>query len=172
MTLRFDDFYVRSLRLAYDAEQQSADALRRWSQLRTMGPCEPLLKRLARETEEQLRRLETVFRELYQQPRTEACWPVSALLREAEEYCALGPHDLACSGVAASLLAIKRLQITRYEALMAWSIEYGFEEAVPLLRRALAEALVAGEALGTIAFGIPRHRLPPAAAPADTGTTV
>ena len=83
-----------------------------------------------------------------------------ALLREAEEYSALGAHGVACSGIAASLLAIKRLQITRYEALMAWSIECGFDEAVPLLRRALAEALVAAEALGTLAFGTPGRFLP------------
>lgn len=170
MTLRFDEFYVRSLRLAYDAERQLGEVLPRWSQLQPMAPCAPLLTRLARESGEQIRRLETVFRELYQQPRAEPCWPVSALLREAEEYSALGAHDFACSGVAASLLAIKRLQITRYEALMAWSIECGFDEAVPLLRRALAEALVAAEALGTLAFGVPGRFSPqmPASRSAET----
>ena len=137
-----------------------------------MALCEPLLTRLAREAGEQLRRLETVFRELYQQPRAEPCWPVSALLREAEEYAELGPGDFACCGVAASLLAIKRLQITRYEALMAWSIECGLDEAVPLLRRALAEALVAAEALGTLAFGMPGRPLADAPVSRDTGGTV
>jgi ferritin-like metal-binding protein YciE len=168
MTLRFDEFYVRSLRLAYDAERQLGAVLPRWSELQPMGPCAPLLTRLAREAGEQIRRLETVFRELYQQPRAEPCWPVSALLREAEEYSALGAHEFACSGIAASLLAIKRLQITRYEALMAWSIECGFDEAVPLLRRALAEALVAAEALGTLAFGTPSRFSPQV--PAIRGT--
>lgn len=169
MTLRFDEFYVRSLRLAYDAERQLADVLPRLARQYQMAACDSLLMRLSRDAGEQLRRLETVFRELYQQPRAEPCWPVSALLREAEEYSELGPHDFSCCGVAASLLAIKRLQITRYEALMAWSIECGFHEVVPLLRRSLAEALVAAEALGTLAFGI-AGRLP-AHVPASRGTS-
>jgi ferritin-like metal-binding protein YciE len=172
MTLRFDEFYVRSLRLAYDAERQLADVLPRWVQHHPMAPCEAVLMRLAREAGEQLRRLETVFRELYQQPRAEPCWPVSALLREAEEYSELGSDEFACCGVAASLLAIKRLQITRYEALMAWSIQCGLDEAVPLLRRALAEALVAAEALGTLAFGMPERPTRHVPASRDTGETV
>lgn len=168
MAMRFDEFYVRSLRLAYDAERQLAEALPRLAKLDPVAPCALALTRLAREASEQTRRLEAVFRALYQAPRADPSWPVTALLREAEEYAVAGAGDFACSGIATALLAIKRLQITRYEALMAWSLECGLEEAVPTLRRALAEALVAGEALGTIAFGVPKTWRAPAPANGET----
>jgi ferritin-like metal-binding protein YciE len=147
----FEHVYMRTLRHLYDTEKQLLASLR--------ALCAPSLDRrlvaalctIEAQSKQQAARLEEVFRVLYQEPRSEASWVATALLREASEASATEGEG-ATAGCAAALLALKRYELTLYEALLRWSERCGLDEALPDIRRAIAEELLQAAILSEFAF--------------------
>ncbi len=61
-------------------------------------------------------------------------------------------HEGGTQGCAAALLALKRYEITLYEALLRWSEQCELEEAIGDIRRSIAEELVQASILSDLAF--------------------
>ncbi len=147
----FERVYMRTLRHIYDTEKQLcvsvpviAGAVRDLRLANALGEIEG-------ESGAQLRRIEGIFQVLYLEPTSEAAWPTTALLREALD-AVTGNRNGGAQGCAAALLAIKRYEITLYEALLRWSEQCQLDEAIPDIRRSIAEELVQASILSELAF--------------------
>jgi ferritin-like metal-binding protein YciE len=147
----FERVYMRTLRHIYDTEKQlipsMAMLMASVDDLRLLNA----LREIEAQSHHQARRIEAIFGVLYLEPRTEASWVTTALLREAWE-ASTACQDGGTKGCAAALLAIKRYEITLYEALLRWSEDYEFREAIPDIRRCIAEELVQASILSDLAF--------------------
>lgn len=153
MIRRFDEHYVTTLKRVYDAERQQLPVLDAvTAKLARSRSWTTSARQFRRDAESQAERLEAIFGALYQKPVAEPCWAAAALLRETVDTATLDDEVMLVSAVAAALLGFKRLEITRYEALMRWSVDIGLVEAVPLLGRSLAEEMVAADVLTAFAF--------------------
>lgn len=145
----FERAYMRTLRQVYDTEKQLVATSRGIGLATADHRLLHALGQIEQQSLAQLERLESLFALLYLEARGEACWATTALLREASDSCAGGAGAQGC---AAALLAIKRYEITLYEALLRWSEQCQIDEVVPDIRRSIAEELVQASILSEIAF--------------------
>jgi ferritin-like metal-binding protein YciE len=147
----FERVYMRTLRHIYDAEKQLAASLRMIAGQTDDFRLGKMLREIEAQSENQATRIEGIFRVLYLEPRAEASWVTTALLREAWESCS-SAREGGAPGCAAALLALKRYEITLYESLLRWSEPCNLCEAVPDIRRSIAEELVQASALSELAY--------------------
>jgi ferritin-like metal-binding protein YciE len=156
-THTFERVFLRALRQIYDTERQLSSSL---PSLCTPAVDQELvlaLREIEAQSERQTERLAGIFRSLYLEPRSEACWVTTALLREALD--AASGHGASSQGngsgtegCAAALLALKRYELTLYEALLRWSERCDLYEALPAIRRSIAEELLQASILAEFAF--------------------
>lgn len=153
----FERVYMRTLRHIYDTEKQLAAAMGSLGAQVTDPGFASTLREIHAQSSQQLARLDSVFRLLYLEPRAEPAWVTTALLREAHEAGA-SPQEGGAQGCAAALLAIKRYEITLYEALLRWSEQCQLDEPIADIRRCIAEELVQASILSEFAFEqLPAH---------------
>lgn len=144
----FERAYMRTLRQIYDTERQLVATAGALADASADHRLIQALHQISTQSAEQAERLEALFALLYLEPRADACWPTTALLREASDSCIVQ----GVQGCAAALLAIKRYEVTLYEALLRWSEQCSLDEIVPDIRRSIAEELVQASVLAEIAF--------------------
>jgi len=148
---KIERVYMRTLRHVYDTEKQLVVAMATISDSVGDDRLIRAAREIARQSQDQLQRIEHLFAVLYLEPRAEASWVATALLREAWDSCS-GAHEGGTQGCAAALLALKRYEITLYEALLRWSEQCELEEAIGDIRRSIAEELVQASILSDLAF--------------------
>jgi ferritin-like metal-binding protein YciE len=148
---KIERVYMRTLRHVYDTEKQLVVAMATISDSVGDDRLVRAAREIARQSQDQLQRIEHLFAVLYLEPRVEASWVATALLREAWDSCS-GAHEGGTQGCAAALLALKRYEITLYEALLRWSEQCELEEAIGDIRRSIAEELVQASILSDLAF--------------------
>jgi ferritin-like metal-binding protein YciE len=148
---KFERVYMRTLRHVYDTEKQLIVAMASIAGSVKDQRLVHAAREIARQSNDQLQRIERLFAVLYLEPRSDASWVATALLREAWDSCS-GVHEGGTQGCAAALLALKRYEITLYEALLRWSEQFGLDEAIGDIRRSIAEELVQASILSDLAF--------------------
>jgi len=148
---KFERVYMRTLRHVYDTEKQLIVAMATISTSVSDDRLVRAAREIERQSQDQVERIECLFAVLYLEPRADASWVATALLREAWESCS-GAHEGGTQGCAAALLALKRYEITLYEALLRWSEQCELEEAIGDIRRSIAEELVQASILSDLAF--------------------
>ncbi len=146
--LAFERTYLRTLRHIYDAKKQLLASLAAISASSPDGGLALVLTEIETQASHQIERLESIFAVLYQEPRGEASWVTTALLREAWE----ANEETGSEGCAAALLALKRYELTLYETLLRWSEQCDLYEALPAIRRCLAEEMLQASILAGHAF--------------------
>lgn len=146
----FERAYMRTLRHAYDTEQQLVVSAKTLAAATSNAALAKTLAEIELQSARQAERIQGIFRLLYLEPNTEPSWVTTALLREAWE-CA-SHVDGGTQGCAAALLAIKRYEITLYESLLRWSEQCELREALADVRRSIAEELVQTSVLSELAF--------------------
>lgn len=147
----FERAYMRTLRHAYDTEQQLVASIRTLVAAAEHSALAGALAEIELQSARQAERLEGIFRLLYLEPRAEPSWVTTALLREAWDYCARRGKE-GVQGSAAALLAIKRYELTLYEALLRWSEQCDLVDVMADVRRSIAEELVQTSVLSELAF--------------------
>lgn len=148
---KFERVYMRTLRHIYDTEKQLAVSLPVISGEVADVRLISALGDILRQSEDQAQRIERIFALLYLDPRTEASWVTTALLRDAWDASA-NHLEGGTQGCAAALLALKRYEITLYESLLRWSEQLHLDEAVPDIRRSIAEELLQTSVLSELAY--------------------
>lgn len=152
--MRMQDFervYMRTLRHVYDTEKQLLASVRAIATASADRTLVTVLTEIEAQSAQQIHRIEAIFRVLYLEPRGEPSWVTTALLREAWDSCTSNGEG-GTQGCAASLLAIKRYEITLYEALLRWSEQCYLDEPLADIRRSIAEELVQASILSELAF--------------------
>jgi ferritin-like metal-binding protein YciE len=152
---------MRVLRQIYDTEKQLCASLAGVRTPAIDAELAAALQDIEVQSARQSERLGDIFRALYLEPRGEACWVTTALLREALD--AASGHGCGTQGCAASLLALKRYELTLYEALLRWSEKCDLYEVLPAVRRSIAEELLQASILAELAFDPGRDAKSPVA---------
>jgi ferritin-like metal-binding protein YciE len=148
----FDDLYLHTVQDIYYAEQQITKGL-----TEMIGKAEnPALKQAFQkhlgETEQQIKRLEDVFKILGKPAKGATCPAIDGIIKEARELISdCDDHEVRDAAMLAAAQAVEHYEMTRYGTLIAWSNQLGKKDVAALLQKTLAEEKATDEKLTTLA---------------------
>jgi ferritin-like metal-binding protein YciE len=149
-----DDLFVHTLRDIYYAENQILKALPNMVQQSTDPQLKQGFEKHARETENQIERLEEVFRLHGTEIRGIDCPAIDGILQEANETSGEVENPrLLDAALIFSAQAVEHYEITRYGSLIAWAKLLGHQDCADLLAQNLEEEKATDRALSGLAEG-------------------
>jgi len=126
-----DDLFIHGLQDVYYAENQIAKTLPEMMEKSSDPMLREGFKLHLEETQEQIKRLDQVFRALGQTPKGVTCQAVLGLIEEGQEVVGqIEDKDLRDAAIIASAQAIEHYEINRYGTLIAWAQQLGYRETV------------------------------------------
>ena len=147
----FDDLLLHGLQDIYYAEQQITKALPKMIDKATNRDLATALKNHLEETNNQIGRLDQVFKKLGQTPKGTTCPAIDGIIKEADEVA--GECDnkkVLDAALIAAAQAVEHYEITRYGSMIAWSEELGRNAIAKLLTTNLNEEKAADKKLTSI----------------------
>ncbi|HEU4563782.1 MAG TPA: ferritin-like domain-containing protein [Gemmatimonadaceae bacterium] len=134
------DLYVEQLRDLYSAEQQILDALPKMIDASTHPQLKQGFELHQRQTEEQVRRLEQIFRDLGERPGGEKCDGMEGLLKEGKKMMKeRGDDNVRDAGIIASAQRVEHYEIAGYGSARNFALGLGRERDAQLLQQTLDE---------------------------------
>ena len=147
-----DDLFMHTLQDIYYAEKQILNSLPEMIEKATNRELTAGLKKHLGETEQQVARLEQVFKQLGSDPRGVNCPAIDGIIEEAEDIAGeVEDKDVLDAAIIAASQAVEHYEITRYGTLIAWAQQLGRDNVVALLQKNLGEEKAADKKLTTIA---------------------
>jgi ferritin-like metal-binding protein YciE len=147
-----NDLFEDGLKDIYYAEKKILAALPKMQKATKAEELAAAFKKHHTETEQQVQRLERVFKQLGQAPKGKKCPGIEGIIEEGkeimEEFKGMRALD---AGLLAAAQAVEHYEITRYGTLIAWAEKLGLRDAVPLLEANLEEEKNTDEALTQLA---------------------
>jgi ferritin-like metal-binding protein YciE len=147
-----EKIFVSELKDIYDGEQQLVNALVEMEQSASSGELKSAFHEHLEETRNHVNRLESVFREIGEEPKRKTCHGLEGIIDEgqlmAKEFADNSALDAAL--IAAGQKA-EHYEITSYGTLCSWADELGRPEVSSQLRQNLEEERAADEKLTTLA---------------------
>jgi ferritin-like metal-binding protein YciE len=147
-----EKLFVSELKDIYDGEQQLVKALTEMEEVATSGELKSAFHEHCEETKTHVNRLESVFRELGQEPKPKTCHGIEGIVDEgqtlAKEFADNAALDAAL--IAAGQKA-EHYEISSYGTLCSWAEELGRTNVSSLLRQNLSEEKAADEKLTRLA---------------------
>ena len=148
----FDDLYKHQLQDIYYAENQITKALPKMIEKASSPQLKAAFQKHLGETQQQLKRLEQVFKILGQEAKGATCPAIDGIIKEAEELISdCDDVEVRDAAMLASAQAVEHYEITRYGTLIAWSGQLGKTDVVSLLHQTLAEEKATDEKLSSLA---------------------
>jgi ferritin-like metal-binding protein YciE len=148
------DLFLDTLKDIYFAEKKILTALPKMAKAAQSDDLKAAFKKHEGETEQQVERLEKVFKSIGETPKGKTCDAIVGILDEGkeimEEYEDMPALD---AGLLAAAQAVEHYEISRYGTLKCWAGELGYNEAVKLLDATLAEEKKTDAALTKLAEG-------------------
>jgi ferritin-like metal-binding protein YciE len=159
------DLFVHELRDLYDAEKQLIKALPLMSQ----AAQSPQLKRAfdthLRETQEQARRIEQVFKGLGEKPTGKSCKAMKGLVEEGNELLEEDADpDVMDAALIVAAQKIEHYEIASYGSVCTFGRVLGYNDATEILKETMSEEERTDKLLTSIA-----EKLNPQAESADEG---
>ena len=147
-----DDLFMHTLQDIYYAEKQILNALPEMIEKVTNRELSSGLKKHLGETEQQVSRLEQVFKHLGSEPRGVNCPAIDGIIEEAEDIAGeVEDKDVLDAAIIAASQAVEHYEISRYGTLIAWAQQLGRDNVLALLQKNLDEEKAADKKLTTIA---------------------
>jgi ferritin-like metal-binding protein YciE len=147
-----EDLYQHGLQDIYYAENQIVKSLPKMIETAPHGELKRGLQQHLRETQDQVRRLEQVFKLHAQDARGDKCPAIDGIIQEGDDLMGnVDDQDTLGAGIIAAAQAVEHYEITRYGALIAWAKELGHRHDVPLLTRTLNEEKATDKKLTALA---------------------
>jgi len=147
-----DDLFMHTLQDIYYAEKQILNSLPEMIEKATNRELTAGLKKHLGETEQQVSRLEQVFKQLGSDPRGVNCPAIDGIIEEAEDIAGeVEDKDVLDAAIIAASQAVEHYEITRYGTLIAWAQQLGRDNVIALLQKNLDEEKAADKKLTTIA---------------------
>ena len=147
-----EKLFVSELKDIYDGEQQLVEALGELEETATSGELKSAFHEHKEETKNHVNRLESVFRELGQEPKRKTCHGIEGIIDEgqtmAKEFANNSALDAAL--IAAGQKA-EHYEITSYGTLCSWAEELGRPNITSLLEQNLSEEKAADQKLTMLA---------------------
>jgi ferritin-like metal-binding protein YciE len=148
----FDDLFAHGLKDLFYAENEIVEALPKMIDKAVNRDLKTDLKLHLRETQEQVKRLQQVFKLRGEEPQGVRCIAIDGLLKEGDTV--LGEIDnetVMDAAIIAAAQAVEHYEIARYGALIAWAMEMGRGDMARILKRTLEEEKATDEKLTALA---------------------
>lgn len=149
-----EDLFVHGLKDIYYAEKKLVQNLPKMAKKAESEDLAHAISQHLRETENQVARLERIFKLNDMEPRGKKCPGIEGLIQEAKEIMEEAEDgDTLDAGMLAAAQSVEHYEISRYGTLIAWAEELGMGETVSLLKETLAEEKNADKRLSQLAEG-------------------
>jgi ferritin-like metal-binding protein YciE len=137
-TLR--DLYVDELKDLYSAENQILKALPRMIRAATHPQLKKAFGKHERQTQQQVRRLERICRELDVSPRGKKCVGMEGLLEEGKELIKEKPEkEVLDAGLITAAQHVEHYEMAGYGTCRTWARLLGYDAQAQLLQATLDE---------------------------------
>ena len=147
-----DDLFVHTLRDIYYAENQIVKSLPAMVQKANSPELKQAFQAHLAETQNQIKRLEEVFRLHGQEVKGVDCEAIDGILDEAQSIMGnVADPNVLDAAMLAAAQAVEHYEITRYGTLATWARELGREDCARLLHQTLEEERATDEKLTRIA---------------------
>lgn len=134
------DLYVHELKDLYNAEKQILQALPKMASKATHDELRRAFEEHRSTTEEQVRRLETIFDELGQSPAGVKCKGMEGLIEEGREILEQDADpDVRDAALIGAAQRVEHYEIAGYGTARTYARQLGFNNHVELLQRTLDE---------------------------------
>ena len=147
-----EDLFLDTLKDIYFAEKKILTALPKMVKAAQSPDLKAAFQKHAGETEDQVARLEQVFKSIGETPKAKTCDAIMGILDEGKEimddYKDMPALD---AGLLAAAQAVEHYEMSRYGTLKCWASELGYKDAVRLLDATLNEEKKTDAALTKLA---------------------
>jgi ferritin-like metal-binding protein YciE len=148
----FEDLYKHGLQDIYYAENQIVKSLPTMIDNASDAELKRGLQQHLRETKEQVKRLEQVFKLHDETPSGTKCPAIDGIIDEGSDLIGEVEDKAVLNvGLIAAAQAVEHYEITRYGALIAWARELGHDKDAAILARNLSEERAADKKLTALA---------------------
>ena len=146
------ELFVDELKDIYWAEKALTNAIPKMINNATSGDLIQALTKHLAETQNQVARLESVFRSIGEEAETKKCEAMSGLIKEAEEIME-GTEEgvVRDAGIISAAQKVEHYEIATYGTLRTFAKTLGEDEAMSLLQQSLDEEKGADHKLTEIA---------------------
>jgi len=147
-----ETLFLDQLRDLYDAEQRITQALPKMAGAANSPALKAAFQQHLRETEGQLRRLESVFQSVGQSAKAETCEAMKGLITEGDEVVkATGDPDVKDAALIAAAQRVEHYEMAGYGCARTFAQRLGKTEAVRLLQETLDEETATDKKLTQLA---------------------
>jgi ferritin-like metal-binding protein YciE len=148
------DLYLHELKDLYSAEKQILKALPQMAEKATHQELRRAFEEHKATTEEQVRRLETIFSDLGQSPGDKKCKGMEGLIEEGEEILQeQADPDVRDAALIGAAQRVEHYEIAGYGTARTYAKQLGFDKHADLLQRTLDEEGQTDERLTKLAEG-------------------
>jgi ferritin-like metal-binding protein YciE len=134
------DLYLHELKDIHNAEKQILQALPKMAKAATHQELRRAFEEHERVTEEQVRRLETIFDDLGQKPSGKKCKGMEGLIEEGEEILSEDADpDVRDAALIAAAQRVEHYEIAAYGTARTYARQLGFDKHAELLQQTLDE---------------------------------
>jgi len=135
-----EDLFVHGLQDIYMAEKRILQNLPKMAKKVQTSELKQALERHQNETQQQVQRLEEVFKMIGQKPKGVECKAIDGIIGEAQDMMQeIEDEDVRDAAILADAQAVEHYEITRYGTLTAWAKQLGHDDAAELLHQTLEE---------------------------------
>jgi ferritin-like metal-binding protein YciE len=146
------DLFLHGLQDIYYAEKKILSGLTDMADKATNPELRQAFEDHRLESENQCRRLETVFSQLGQEPSSVNCPAIDGIIEEADEISSeINDERVLDAALIASAQAVEHYEISRYGTLVAWAQQLGHTDSADLLQQNLDEEFAADRILTQLA---------------------
>lgn len=147
-----DDLFVHQLQDVYYAENQITKALPKMIGKVTDPELKKGFETHLRETENQIKRLEQVFKMQGHEPKAVDCPAIDGIIKEANETAGeIADAEVLDAALLAAAQAVEHYEITRYGTLIAWAKRLGRDDCAKVLQQTLDEEKATDQKLTAMA---------------------
>lgn len=147
-----EDLFTHTLRDMYYAENKIVKSLPGMISKATDSTLKKGLEEHLAQTRNHVARLEKVFGQIGEEPKSVDCPAIDGIIEEADDVMGdIDDKDALDAAIIAAAQAVEHYEMTRYGTLMAWAKHLGHQESVRLLSETLAEEKAADEKLSRVA---------------------
>ncbi len=146
------DLYLEQLRDLYSAENQIVEALPKMAEKASAPDLRKGFKDHLRQTEQHVKRLERIFKDLQESPKGEECEGMKGLVKEGEQMMKMKGEPAAIdAGLIAAAQRVEHYEIAGYGTVRSYAELLGRDEHVSLLEQTLREEEETDERLTELA---------------------
>ena len=147
-----EDLFIHGLKDIYYAEKKLVQQLPKMAKKAESAELTAAIEQHFKETQNQVTRLEKIFRLCDMEPRGKRCPGIEGLIEEAKEIIEEAEEpDALDAGLLAAAQSVEHYEISRYGTLKSWAQQLGMNDAVKLLEETLAEEKKTDQLLTRIA---------------------